>query len=78
MAPRLDGPWAWDDLVGAIDEAMDLARLRAVEPAHVETLPYARLLPATASPVTATGVSISANYARVNDVARYMKELAGG
>ena len=78
MAPRLDGVWAWDDLVGAIDDAMDLARLRAVEPAQVETLPYARLLPATTSPVTASGISIAANYARVNDVAKYMKELDGG
>jgi len=77
-APTLSGEWNWNDLVGAIEEAMDLARLRAVEPAHVEAQPYARVLPATAGPVTASGVSIAANYARVNDVTRVMREMAGG
>ena len=43
--------------------------LRAVEPAHVDTQAYARFLPATTSAVTLYGVSIAANFARVNDVA---------
>jgi hypothetical protein len=32
VAPALRGQWAWDDLVGAVQEALDLAKLRAVEP----------------------------------------------
>jgi hypothetical protein len=32
VAPELRGHWTWDDLVGSIHEALDLAKLRAVEP----------------------------------------------
>ena len=40
--------WRWDDLVGALRrDARPGPKLRAVEPAHVDTTPYARFLPAT-------------------------------
>jgi hypothetical protein len=32
VPPVLRGHWTWDDLVGSIHEALDLAKLRAVEP----------------------------------------------
>lgn len=32
VAPVLRGHWEWADLVGAVNEALDLAKLRAVEP----------------------------------------------
>jgi hypothetical protein len=32
VAPELRGHWTWDDLVGSVHEAFDLAKLRAVEP----------------------------------------------
>jgi hypothetical protein len=32
VAPELRGHWTWDDLVGAVHEALDLAKIRAVEP----------------------------------------------
>ena len=32
VAPVLRGHWTWDDLVGSVHEALDLAKLRAVEP----------------------------------------------
>jgi hypothetical protein len=32
VAPDLRGHWTWDDLVGSVHEALDLAKLRAVEP----------------------------------------------
>ena len=67
---RPGGGWRWDDLVGALDETLELARLRAVEPAHVDTTPYARFLPATTSAVTLHGISIAANLAAVNNVLR--------
>lgn len=31
VAPVLRGHWTWDDLVGSVHEALDLAKLRAVE-----------------------------------------------
>ena len=54
--------------MGALEETLDLARLRAVEPAHVDTTPYARFLPATTSAVTLYGITIGANLAAVNRV----------
>jgi len=48
------GAWQWDDLVGALNETLDFAKRRAVEPKHLDNSAYAPLLPAT---VIATQVS---------------------
>jgi hypothetical protein len=32
VAPELRGHWTWDDLVGSVHEALDLSKLRVVEP----------------------------------------------
>jgi hypothetical protein len=66
--PRTDGAWRWSDLVGALEDTFALAKVRAVEPTQIDATPYARFLPATTSAVTLHGLSIAANYARVNDV----------
>jgi hypothetical protein len=76
-SPGHEGQWRWQDLVDAIDEALALARLRAVEPAQVEKKDYARFLPATASAATLYGVAISANFARVNALATELRTLDG-
>jgi hypothetical protein len=57
------GTWQWDDLVGALNETLDLAKKRAVEPAQLDTTAYASLLPATVMAVTLYGISISTNLA---------------
>lgn len=75
--PGTDGRWRWQDLIDSIDEAMKLAQLRAVEPAQVETSAYAPFLPATVSAATLYGVSISANFARVNAFATELRTLDG-
>lgn len=64
------GAWRWDDLVDAVTETMDLARYRAIEPAHVDTTAYTRLLPATVSAVTVNQLTISANLSLNNLTAR--------
>ncbi|HEX4949100.1 MAG TPA: hypothetical protein VFZ34_20655, partial [Blastocatellia bacterium] len=51
-APRSAGPWDWSDLVAALNETLDWAKRRAVEPVHVDDSPLARFLPATISAVT--------------------------
>ena len=53
------GGWQWEDLVGALNETLDLAKKRALEPAQIEPTPYARLLPATIMAVTLYGISIT-------------------
>ncbi len=76
--PRMGGQWRWSDLLGALDETFELARLRAVEPARIDTQSYAHFLPATTSAVTLYGVSIAANYSRVNNVMAHIKGGADG
>jgi len=72
---RMQGRWQWADLVGALEETLALARLRAVEPAQVDATAYARFLPATTTAVTLYGISIAANYSTVNHV---LARLPGG
>jgi len=76
-SPGHEGQWRWQDLVDAIDEALALARLRAVEPGQVEQKEYARFLPATTSAATLYGVAISANFARVNAFANELRSIDG-
>ena len=75
---QMQGHWTWSDLLGALHETLDLARLRAVESAHVDTQGYARFLPATTSAVTLYGVSIAANFARVNNVGQLLEGSIDG
>jgi hypothetical protein len=75
---RIDGAWQWTDLLGALEESLELAKLRAVEPTQVDSTPYARFLPATASAVTLHGLSIAANYSRVNDVNAFIERATDG
>ena len=76
--PRMAGSWEWSDLLGAIDETFALLRIRAVEPADIESRPYAQFLPATTSAATLYGVSIATNYSRVNDLAAQLEAAADG
>jgi hypothetical protein len=65
--------WDWADVVQAMHDALDLARLRAVEPDALATTPYAAFLPATVSEATVTGLGISMNLALNNKLFAYLK-----
>jgi hypothetical protein len=58
-----DGRWSWDDVVHALDDTLDLARMRAVEPEHIADSRYAPLLPTTIFPTAPYPISITANLA---------------
>jgi hypothetical protein len=60
------GQWQWDDLVGALNETLDLAKKRAVEPTQLDGTPYAPLLPATTMAVTLYAISIGTSLAVAN------------
>ena len=64
MPASVDGAWSWDDLVGAVTETLDSAKLRAIEPVHLDTTPYDALVPATHSAWTYPEISISNNLLR--------------
>jgi hypothetical protein len=57
------GAWQWEDLIDALNETLDLAKRRAVDPVHVDQSAYARFLPATIMAVTMRQLTISANLA---------------
>jgi hypothetical protein len=59
-----DQAWSWDDLIGAVNDALDSAKLRAIEPVHLDATPYDALVPATHSAWTYPEISISNNLLR--------------
>jgi hypothetical protein len=61
--PEFTGSWQWQDLVDALNETLDMAKKRAVEPKQIDATPYARILPATIMAATLYQISISANLA---------------
>ena len=63
VPPLRTGTWLFDDLVAAVTETFDLARLRAVEPEHLDDTPYAQLLPATVMSATRRQITISTDLA---------------
>ncbi len=67
------GLWIWDDLLGALNETLDLAKKRAVEPVHLDFTPYSCFLPATVMAVTLYGISITTSLAAANGVFRYLE-----
>lgn len=68
-----DGQWEWEDLVGAVEETLELAKKRTVEPAQIDETAYARFLPATVMAATLRGISIAAVLAINNGVFDFME-----
>ena len=62
------GAWQWEDLVDALNETLDLAKLRGIEPSDVDTLPYAWFLPATVMATQARQLTIAADLALNNPI----------
>jgi hypothetical protein len=68
------GRWQWDDLVAALNETLDLAKKRAVEPTQLDGTPYAPLLPATTMAVTLYAISIGTSLAAANGALSHLEE----
>jgi hypothetical protein len=56
---KLTGNWDWLDIVDALHDTLDTARLRAVEPYQIDQTLYARYLPPLVSPVTRYPITIA-------------------
>ena len=54
VPPRIDEGWSWDDLMGCVNDTLDRAKLRAVEPDHIASTALAHLLPAVITAVSTT------------------------
>jgi hypothetical protein len=72
------GSWQWDDLVGALNETLDLAKKRSVEPTQLDATPYTALVPATVMAVTLYGISISTSLAVANGALRNLETANNG
>ena len=68
VPPKLTGKWHWNDLVESIQETMDMAKKRAIEPAQIESTAYAQFLPTTMMAVTLYLITLSTNLAINNSV----------
>lgn len=56
VTPVESGTWTWEDLVHALDETLDLAMVRMVEPDHLQDAFYGHLLPALGGEVLPEGL----------------------
>jgi hypothetical protein len=63
VTPQLTGGWQWDDLLATLNETLDLAKKRAVEPDALARTGYAQLLPALMTAVTRHLTTISLDFA---------------
>jgi hypothetical protein len=68
--------WQWADLVAAMNETLDLAKSRAVEPVHIDNTAYSRFLPATIMAATVFGISITTTLAASNGLYRALETPA--
>jgi len=71
-----DGAWHWEDIVGALNETLDLAKKRALEPALIDPTAYSRFLPATIMAVTLYGISITTALSVASSVMRAPEVVA--
>jgi hypothetical protein len=67
------GAWQWNDLVDALNETLDFAKRRAIEPKHIDATPYAPFLPATITATQVFQLTIAANLALNNKVAALVR-----
>jgi len=66
---RFRGAWQWEDIVGALNATLDLAKLRAIEPKHMDELPYTQFLPATIMATEVSQLTIALNLGLNNGIA---------
>ena len=71
-SPDFSGSWNWIDLVAALNETLDWAKRRAVEPVHIDATPYAQFLPATGAAATLFPISIELGYAANNNLHQFL------
>ncbi|MGH8196272.1 MAG: hypothetical protein ACREQ8_18030 [Woeseiaceae bacterium] len=67
--PEFTGAWAFDNVVAAMHEALELARLRALEPDLIDQTDYTRFLPATVATITVFPVTMALNFGVATAVA---------
>lgn len=67
------GAWQWQDLVDTLNETLEMAKKRAVEPDQIDATTYGRFLPALFSAATAYPITAALTLALNN---KYYREAA--
>ena len=70
--PQFTGAWKWDDLAATLNETLDMARIRAVEPQQLDQTALSVFLPATTMATTWNPITIGADLAAVN---KYLAQM---
>jgi hypothetical protein len=66
----ITGAWRWDDIMDALNETLDLAKQRAVEPSQLDASAYARLLPTILFATAQSEITLVADLA-INNIADF-------
>jgi hypothetical protein len=77
VAPRPEeNPyWSWEGLLGTVNETLDLAKKRAVEPGSLALTHLGTLLPAIIAPVAQEAVTMTLDFRRINGTAQFAEDL---
>lgn len=68
LPSELSGNWNWEDLIGALENTLAMAKKRAVEPSMIDTSKFGQFLPSTLMAVTSNLITVSMNLAINNTV----------
>lgn len=66
--PQITGNWKWNDIIESMEETLEMAKKRAVEPAQIESSRYGQFLPATIMAVSMHWITASINLAQNNNI----------
>lgn len=57
----INGKWEWEDVIGAMEETLAMAKKRAVEPTMIDNTKYGQFLPTTLMAVSSHWITVAMN-----------------
>ncbi len=66
--PEITGHWSWLTIIESMEETLEMAKKRAIEPSHIEASNYAQFLPATMMAVTLYWITVATNLSVNNNL----------
>lgn len=64
VTPKVTGQWSWDDLMDTLEETIDWAKKRGVDPDLLDDTPYAQVLPTIMAALAADEGTVSLDLKR--------------
>ena len=59
VTPEIKSSWAWNDLMDTLNETIQMAQIRAVEPDMIQDSPLSQVLPAIMAQISGGGTDVS-------------------